>query len=242
MFLASDFTRDRTRTQTLLIALFGLALPFAGSIFLSGFIGMATYAIHSNLGNGANFFAALSYGVAARFVPVKLLLIGFTMFGPVRFGAGSLADTVSVSWSSRVARRIVLGGVLCGTAALSGVLGRNWSVNLLDALELPTRVLVATAAVLTADFVVRPYRPRQNHRVDWIAMLALLAACALPYYISYLAGLLSLVIGWPSATAPEVATWWHPWLLPAYGTSFLVCVTGRLAQRSNILRGALAAK
>jgi hypothetical protein len=230
MFLASDFTRNRTRRQSLLIGLFGLALPFAGGIFLSGLVGAATYAIHANSGSVTNFGGALLYNDSGRFAPVKLVLIGFTLFGAVRFGARSLADAISVSWCPRMARRIVLGGVLCGTAALS-VLGGNRSVNLLDALELPARVLVATAAVLTADFVVRSYRPRQNHKVDWIAMLALLAGCGLPYYISRLAELSYVVIGWPFATTLDLEAWSHRGLLPVYGTSFLFCLTGRLAQR-----------
>jgi hypothetical protein len=229
MFLASDFIRNRTRRQSLLIGLFGLALPFAGGIFLSGLVGTAKYAIHTNSGAGANFGGALLYNDSGRFVAVKLLLIGFTLFGAVRFGARSLADVVSISWISKTPQRIVLAGILCGTAAIS-VLGGNRSVNLLDALELPTRVLVATAAVLTADFVARSYGLRQNRRVDWVAMLALLAGCGLPFYISRLAELSYVVIGWPFATTLDLEPWSHTWLLPAYGTSFLFCLTGRLAQ------------
>jgi hypothetical protein len=230
MFLASDFTRNRTRRQSLLIGLFGLALPFAGGIFLSGLVGTATYAIHRNSGSVGNFGGAVLYNDSGRFVLVKLLLIGFTLFGAVRFWARSLAGAISVCWCPRMARRIVLGGILCGTAALS-VLGGNRSVNLLDALELPTRVLVATAAILGADFVVRSDGLRQHQRVDWIAILALLAGCGLPYYISSLAELSYVVTGWPFATTLDLEPWSHTWLLPAYGTSFLLCLTGRLAQR-----------
>ncbi len=51
--LASDFgQRSRTRKEAALIGVVGLALSFAVSLFVAGFIAQATYGLHLNRGNG----------------------------------------------------------------------------------------------------------------------------------------------------------------------------------------------
>lgn len=93
------------------------------------------------------------------------------------------------------------------------------AVNLSAPFEISVTCLVVVAAILSAGFVAGRWRVESVRRIDWIGVVALLAGLETPLYMSY----------WSIGAGAE--SWWHPWLLPAYGVGFLVCLFGRIAQR-----------
>ncbi len=208
--LASDFgQRSRTRKEAALIGVVGLALSFAVSLFVAGFIAQATYGLHLNRGNGSTIGAALFHDISTRYLPPRMMVTGITLFGSARFGIRALAN--SVPFDGRTVRRGVFALLACCIVILAVATPESTH----SALEMVTRCLVAATAVFTADFIAGTWRVERQKKVAWIGIIALAAGLATP------------LLEMPSLTEP----WWYPWLLPSYSLSFITCLLLRITSR-----------
>jgi len=208
--LASDFgQRSRTRKEAALIGIVGLALSFAVSLFVAGFIAEATYGLHLNRGNGSTIGAALFHDISTRYLPPRLMVTAITMFGSARFGIRALAN--SVPFEGRTIRR----GVLALAACCIVILAVAAPESMHSVLEMLTRCLIAAAAIFSADFIAGTWRSERQQKVDWIGVIALTAGVVTP------------LLEMPSL----IESWWYPWLLLSYAVSFISCLILRTIRR-----------
>jgi hypothetical protein len=223
VFLASDFgRRSPTRKQAGMIGFFGLALPFAVTLLVVGFIEEAIGFVYPNLRARDGISTALWHGDSLRYIPVKTTIAAISMFGVVRFLARSLAGALSIFERRKLIRCSLLGLLVC-TIALESI----HYLDLSETFEWSIRSLVATAAVLSADFLAGR-SGGSVRRLDWVGVSALLAGWGIPYAVGFLETGFFLVTGIDSVRLSSAEEWW---LLPAYGVSFVICLLGRVAQR-----------
>jgi hypothetical protein len=227
-FLASDFgRRSCTKKAAATIGLCGLAIPLCFAMCLAGFLDQATYATHRNLGGLANFAVALWGGDSERFIPAKAMLAAVTIFGAARLGARQLASSLSIPGWHPKALRLTLGLFVCVIATISAVS----SLNLSGALEWSSRIIVAAAAVIAADFATRHSLTARSTRFDWGGLVACAAGLGAPYYLAWLRDAVFVVTGVSFSAGVSFEDWWHPWILPIYGITFMVCLIVRFAGR-----------
>ena len=221
--LAADFGhRIPGRKQVVRTALAGIALPLAGTLLFVGVISVAT--LHSRFYTPSlnpNIAMALWGHAAGSSLPGVMMLATITMFGPVRFGARALVESVSIpGYGNRL--RWVLLGFLIGAIAVASL--QQDSPYLSAVFEMSATCLAVAGAVLAADIVTGRHPVERAQRIDWVGAVALLTGLTTPLYVP-------LVIG----AAPE--SWWHPWLLPSCGMGFLVCVTSGMVRKASIRPG-----
>jgi hypothetical protein len=217
--LAANFgCRSAARKQVGMTALMGIAVPLFGTLLFVGVIAIATF--HSQCYRPSlnpNVAMALWGGDAGSAVAGPMMLAAITMFGAVRFGTRALAYAVPIRAP----------GSRLGWVLLVPIIGATvWaSLNQDDprisaVLEGLVGSLAVAGAVLTADVVIGKRLPQNVRKVDWVGVTALLAGLAAPFHM-------------PHAMFNAAAdSWWHPWLLPSYGAGFLVCLLGRVVQRT----------
>jgi cytosine/uracil/thiamine/allantoin permease len=208
--LASDFGQhSRTRKEAALIGVVGLALSFAVSLFVAGFIGQAAHVGHGNIGNGSPVATALFSGTSFRYSPPRMMVTAITMLGSARFGIRALAN--SIPFESQTLRRGVLALIACCIVLLAVATPESMH----SALEMVTRCLIAAAAVFSADFIAGTWRAEGQQKVDWIGVTALTAGVVAPFL----------------EMPPLVESWWYPWLPLSYAVSFISCLILRTIRR-----------
>jgi cytosine/uracil/thiamine/allantoin permease len=208
--LASDFgQRSRTRKEAALIGVVGLALSFAVSLFVAGFIGQAAHVGHGNIGNGSPVATALFSGTSFRYSPPRMMVTAITMLGSARFEIRAFAN--SIPFESQTLRRAVLALLACCIVLLAVATPESMH----SALEMVTRCLIAAAAVFSADFIAGTWRAERQQKVDWIGVTALTAGVVAP-----LPEMPSLI-----------ESWWYPWLQLSYAISFISCLILRTIRR-----------
>jgi hypothetical protein len=148
--------------------------------------------------------------------------VAITMFGALRFGVRSLAESVVPTFPAGVRIPwIRLNGLALVTAWLSVHQGAAY---LATALDTSAACLVCAVAVLSADCLVQAWRTKRTPKIDWVGLTALLAG-------------LGCIPCWNAITGAE---WWsHTWLLPSYATGFFVCLLGRHIQKKSQANGAM---
>jgi hypothetical protein len=204
------------RKQLALTAAMGFALPLFATVLIIGVMNVATVkssfyqpSLNPNVGMALWGHAAKSSLLG------RMLIVAITMFGALRFGMRSLAESVDTS---------VPAGVRIPWIRLSGLaLAIAWvSVHqgayLETALDASAACLVCAAAVLSADCLSQAWRTRRMQRTDWVGLIALLVG-------------LACIPCWKAITG--AGSWSHTWLLPSYTAGFVVCLLGRYIDKKN---------
>ncbi len=215
---ASNFGhRAKTRKDTALIGLVGLATAFAFSLLAAGVVAHAASAAHFRVGIGSAVSAALFGGASARYIPPRMMVTAITAFGAARFGFKALAN--AVRFESQSGRRIVLALLGC----LVVVLNFTNSDALYSLREFLTRCLVVAAAVLSANSIAPLPGEDVPKKLAWIGGVSLLAGMATQFLCWYF---------FENQTLEQDELWWYPWLLPSYfaglGTGLLLRLSRRL--------------
>ena len=217
VFLAADFgQRSQERKQVAMIALWGLVLPLCGTLVVVGLLAVATFASQFYQPSLPPHIAMALWGKAAgHCLPGLMMVTAVTMFGAVRFGARALSKSLSKLAPGRRSRWTLLGCFIGAIVWLALQEYRKYSVPF----DLSATCLAVAAAVVTADFLTASWRVERARRVDWVGVAALLGGLASPLYLPR----------WVVGAGAE--QWWHPWLLPSYAVGFLLCLSGRAAQK-----------
>lgn len=214
-FLAADFGR-RCRTQVDLakIGVFGLGLPMAGVLLLTGIVQRATLRAHGELGGLANIAVALWGDDAHKFVPPFMAIALITLFGAARFNVRTLVESLGPLCPDR---RIQFAFALIA-AALAVALATAPGELITRSIEISAGFMASAAAVLSVDFLLRKTSRHEPRRIDWTAVAAFLAGWA----ASDWAG------SW-SATSYEFAR--TASILMPFTASSAVCLLGRTAHK-----------
>lgn len=215
LFAASLVNSSQCRRSVAKTALLGFALPLFGSVLLIGVTNVATF--YSGLYQPSlepNIPMALWSNTAASAVPGRMLIVGITVFGALRFGVRALITTASIR---------VPGGGTRSWAKLAGLfvavtwLSLHEQADVLSmVLDVSATALVGTIAVLTVDYLTGGGWAGKARRVDWIGSAAVLASVA-------------SMPAWTAVTGAPL--WSREWLLPSYGAGLLVCIAGRMIQK-----------
>jgi hypothetical protein len=200
------------RRQVAMTAAMGIAAPLIVVLVMIGVTNAATvYSGFYRPSLSPSISMALFSHAAESALPGPMLIVTITMFGVLRFGVRSLAETVDpagigVPWIR------LLGPAL----AVAWLATHEEMLYQRTTLDVTAACLICASAVLSADWITGAWRTRPKRRMDCAGMVALLA------------GLASIPL-WQAMTGAE---WrWRSWLLPSYGAAFLVCLLGRYVQR-----------
>jgi hypothetical protein len=225
VFLAAVFAhRSQSPRCAVQIGIWGAAVPFVAAVFLSGFVDRAAHLMYRNFGNINPYWAALLGGDARAYYPAKKALILITLFGVVRFAAWAIAEALPLPREKKWARRAILGCVATGIGVACGSL----TLDLIAAKGAAACVVVAGAAVLSADYLTGRWRRPGAKTVDWVGLSAWLAGAGILHYRAWTFVFTGIYLG------PDQEVWWHSWwILPTYGISFVVCMAGRLIERHS---------
>jgi hypothetical protein len=217
-FLAADFgRRSGTRKNVVLMGAYGIAIPMAATLFAVSLIQRAAYYRRSDLGGLASIMVALWDSDSKRYVGWWMMLALITLFGLARFCAGTAEQSLLSIITDRKIRLTALAIV----AAAAAVLGAKASTVLLGWSAPSARIASPITAILSADYLVKGPRPDTPRRLDWLALIALVAGWIASVQLSSWAG-----EGYESHLAASILT---PYLV-----SFVVFLTGRLVQRRMI--------
>lgn len=199
-------------------ALFGVAVPMFAAVVVVAIICLGDMYTFRRPSVPPNIAGALWGGASARTVAWRLLVVSLTIFGPVRFGAKALTEFVPMRSLGSRWRLVVVACLIGGIVAISARL-----VAGIDPLvfEMSARVLVAAAAVVTADSVAARWRVVSARRVDLTGVVAVTAALLTPWLMPY------------RMADFGADQWWHPWILPSYGIGFVTCLLGRAIERTR---------
>ena len=205
------------RKQLAMTAVMGFAAPLFAVLVVIGVTNVATIKSSFYQASGyPNILMALWGHAAYSSLPGRMLIVAITMFGALRFGVRSLAESVVPTFPA---------GIRIPWIRLSGLaLAIAWfSIHqdhayLTTALDASTACLVCAAAVLSADCLIKAWPTKRTQRIDWVGLTALLAG-------------LGCIPCWNAITGAE--SWSHTWLLPSYATGFLVCLLGRYIQKKR---------
>jgi hypothetical protein len=217
-FLAGNFgCLIQGRKQLAMTAVMGVALPLFAVLMMIGVTNVAT--IKSSFYQPSlnpNIPMALWGHAASSSLPGRMLIVAITMFGALRFGVRSLAESVAPKVPAGVRIPwIRLSALALATAWLSVHGGTAYLATALDA---SAACLVCAVAVLSADWLIRAWPTKRTPKVDWIGLTALLAG-------------LVCIPCWHGITGAQSRS--HTWLLPSYATGFLVCLLGRYIQKKS---------
>ncbi len=192
---AADFGyRIARRRDVAALGLVGVALPLFGSLLIPAAIGVAVG--HSDMYQPSlmpDVAMALWAHAAHEGLPPRFLIAAVTVFGALRFGIGALGRSASI-------RNPLLLGLLLIAAVVVSV----WPYYLRSVSDAATRCMVATGAVLTANWLLKRRAAAEPRWVDWGGCLALAAGFATPAYYLYWA---------PSLTE---APGGRPWVILSY--------------------------
>lgn len=222
MFMAAVFARRLSSPKDVTrVTGWGLMLPFAAAMILAGFIKRAGYLAHRNFGHLAGFLSALNDGNASGGWVAKRLLIAITLFGVIRFAARASDLALPIPPAMRWLRpaRHWLFAIAAGF--LAGFPLPNWGNWLGSA----ACIVVAGAAVLTADCLTGRFKQPAARVVDWTGAIAWLSGASLPYRNAWSFPITGVFVG------PDPMEWNRLWsIAPSYGLSFGLCLTGRLVE------------
>lgn len=217
--LAADFGyRSHGQKQVAMTGFMGITLPLFVTTLFVGVMNVATVASPIYQPSLSPTVAMALWAHAARSaLPARMMVAMITVFGAGRFGARALERFASIPTFGKVLNRGILVGLVGATV---WVTFHQDTPGISAAFEVSSTCLAVAAAILTADVVTGMTRvERLPKRVDLVALIALAAGAATPWYLPR----------WILVTTAE--PWWHPWLLPSYGVGFLVCLCGRIAER-----------
>lgn len=210
-FLAAIFSaRLASRKAVAMTALTGIATPLAATLLVVAILNMAAYGCQ--LSGFSSIFGSLACGTTHARGKVILLIFGVTILGLLRFSAAALKEVATVRWIPPRFSWIPFGCLICAILW--------YSVHPVPVVERSTEILAAVAAILTVDALMRRkfHRP---HLFDWAATLSLICGIGVPAFIRF----------WRAGTAED--SWGHPWLLPSYGISFVVCLLTHLVAQAS---------
>jgi hypothetical protein len=222
--MAADFAFRQRRKQVALAGLMGIALPLFGALLFAAVIGVATLAAGLNVPSLSPTIAmALFSHVADSATKGRMLVVAITTFGAIRFGIRTLLDSASIA-PIRRSKWLLIG---CASATIVWLSLRPYNpyaASIGKASEIAATCLTIVGAVLTADFLNGWGRIERKQRIDWIALVALLAGLATPCLL------------------PDKYIWGvdHYWLLrpiPSYTVGLLICLCGRSARKALVTRG-----
>lgn len=213
--LAAIFSaRLASRKAVAMTALMGITAPLAATLLVMTILSVATYA--SGLyrqGSFWNILVSLTSGTTRAREKAILLIFAVTILGLLRFSVAALKEVATVRWIAPRYAWIPFGCLISAIVWYS--VHPDWEV-IASVAERSTEILAAVAAMLTVDALLR----RQFHQpelFDWAGTLSLICGIGIPAFIRF----------WWPVTAED--SWGHPWLLPSYGISFVVCLCTRLA-------------
>jgi hypothetical protein len=203
-----------SRKNIVRIALAGMAGPIFGVLVLSLAIGVATF--HSGFyqpSGNPTIGMALTSQMSHRAIPGRMLIVGITTFGAIRFGARSLA-TVGPNRESPRWRWLFLGAMV---AFISWLCLDFFTKGSPQASAIAATSIAMVGAVLTADFIFGR-RPAAARRVDWVASSALLSGAVVAFFTS-------------APYEGRTDDWWLTWPYPSYAAAFIVSIFGRAIQK-----------
>ena len=211
--LAAIFgARLANRKAVAMTALMGIATPLAATLFVVTILSVATYASgFYRPGSFQNIFVSLASGTTHVREKAILLIFSVTILGVLRFSVAALKEVATVRWIPPRFSWIPFGCLVSAIVWYS--VHSDWEVMARVA-ERSTEILAAFAAILTVDALMRR-KFHQPQAFDWAGTLSLICGVGVPAFIRF----------WRSGTAED--SWGHPWLLPSYGISFVVCLVAR---------------
>jgi hypothetical protein len=203
--LAAIFSaRLASRKAVAMTALMGVAAPLAAALFVMTILSVATYASgFYRQGLFSNIFVSLASGTTRAREKAILLIFAITILGVLRFSVAALKEVATVRWIPPRFAWIPFGCLISATVWYS--VHSDWEI-MMPVAERSTEILAAVAAILTVDAL-------QPKAFDWAATLSLICGIGVPAFGRY----------WWSGDD----SWGHPWLLPTYGISFVICLVAR---------------
>jgi len=175
-FLGADFGAGaRRRREVAFIALFGLAVPMALTLFGVTLVHRAAYHGYS-LGGYANILSALWGGDSWHFMPQWMLLATLTLFGLARFCVRMLRAAVAPVTRRPVFALTLSAVALAAIVALS--IGGSWIMPL--GMEITARVTSGVAALFTSDLILRRRYHARTRWVEWLPLLSVGVGIAAP--------------------------------------------------------------
>jgi hypothetical protein len=204
--------RLASRKAVGMTALMGIATPMAATLLVVAILNFATYASGFYQPSGiSNTFASLTSGTTRAREKVILLIFAVTILGLLRFSVAALKEVAKVHGTPPRFSWIPFGCLM--SAIIWYSVHSDWEAMVRVA-ERSTEILVAVAAILTVGTLMRR-KFHQPQAFDWAATLSLICGIGVPAFIRF----------WRSGTVED--SWGHPWLLPSYGISFMVCLVAR---------------
>jgi hypothetical protein len=221
--LAAMFSaRLASRKAVAMTALMGITAPLAATLLVVTILSVATRASWFYRPSGfSNIFVSLASGTTRAGEKVILLIFAVTILGVLRFSVAALKEVATVRWIPPRFAWIPFGCLISAIVWYS--VHSDWEV-IEPVAERSTEILVAVAAMLTVDALMRR-KFHQPQAFDWAGTLSLICGIGVPAFVRF----------WWPGTAED--SWGHPWLLPSYGISFVVCLFARVVARASARNG-----
>jgi len=221
LFLAAGLvTKSFGERQVALTAALGVAAPLAMVLLVVGFtiaaVGAAGYYQPSL---PVSFTMALWGKASASALPPRVMLVLIPTFGAARFGLRALAGCARYEGLSHRAKSRLF--EILVVFVIWAVFRSEYYYANQDSLGIPGMAIMAAAAVLTVDAVLRTPRIESRRRVDYPALVAMGVGIAVGARWMW------------EMYQPDHLLRGVPWLIAAYAAAFVTMAAGRLITRQK---------
>ncbi len=222
VFLASGLCHHlHEPKQVTLTAGMGIAVPLFGTLLVADVIARATFASeYYQPSLIPTVWMAVRSDVSRVAIPGLVLIGAISIFGAGRLGVRLLQISTPTLGMSR---RRLYGVSVCLAGATAWCVLYASELRVLLPLEISAACLLATSGVIAGDFLSGRRWTCHTRRIDWVGVGALAAGLTVAACMNR----------WTTSDpiSDPLSPWWHPELLPSYGTAFVACFAGRSIQR-----------